>query len=113
VNDINRAIPSYVCHTWNGHSQEIANAHYMLISEEDYQRAASFVRAPELCDNSAIATIAIDNIEAQQKAQRKMAEIGDNERKDGHAGLLNFHELPSVSASGRELPELRAVHCVR
>jgi integrase len=107
VNDINRVFHSYVCHTWNGHSQEIANTHYMLIREEDYQRAASFVRVPELCGNSAIATMAIDNIEAQQKAQRKMAEIGDNERKDGHGGLLNFREFPSVSASGRELPELQ------
>jgi integrase len=109
VNDINRAFPSYVCHTWNGHSQEVANAHYMLIREEDYQRAASFVRAPELCDNSAIATIAIDNSEAQQKAQLKIAETGGNRRKDGHGGLLNFREFPSVSASGRELPELRVV----
>jgi integrase len=108
VNDINRAaFPPYVCHTWNGHSQEVANAHYMLIREEDYQRAASFVRVPELCGNSAIETIAIDNSEAQQKAQLKTAEIGGNRRKDGHGGPLNFREFPSVSASGRELPELR------
>jgi integrase len=107
VNDIRHVFDSYVCNTWNGHSQEVANAHYMLIREEDSQRAAGFVRVPELCGNSAIATTAIDNSEAQQKAQRKMAEIGDNERKDGHGGLLNFREFPSVSASGRELPELR------
>jgi integrase len=107
VNDINRVFHSYVCNTWNGHSQEVANAHYMLIREEDYQRAANFVRLPELCSNPAIATIAIDNSEAQQKAQLKIAEIGGNRRKDGHGGLLNFREFPSVSASGRELPELR------
>jgi integrase len=84
VNDINRAFPSYVCNTWNGHSQETANAHYMLIREEDYQRAASFVRVPELCDNPAIETMAIDNIEAQQKAQRKTATMS------GKTGIMAY-----------------------
>ena len=105
VNDINRVFPSYVCHTWNGHSQEIANAHYMLAREEDYQRAASFVRLPELCGNPAIETIAIDNIEAQQKAQRKMAETGNKGRKTRHSGLSNIREFPLASASGQVLPD--------
>jgi hypothetical protein len=81
VNDINRAFPSLVCNTWNGYSQEIANAHYMLVRGDDYQRAANFVRVPELCGDTAIEAMAIDNIEAQQDAQMKTAETGGNGRK--------------------------------
>jgi hypothetical protein len=77
----------------------------MLAREEDYQRAASFVRLPELCGNPAIETIAIDNIEAQQKAQRKMAETGDKGRKTRHSGLSNIREFPLASASGQVLPD--------
>ena len=113
--------PAATCTAWLGHTQAIAEAHYYMVRDEDFDRAASTTASNQTAPNSASQSGANSGAHAaqiraqQQAASTSRAWQSDAQTKEGSAlmpipaGRCNALHVPGNGRGGTRTHDISRV----
>jgi integrase len=96
VTELAAEYPSAVCTSWMGHTQAVAEAHYHMVRDEDFVRAAAeFTRSPSVPANAQSGANSGASM-SQNTAQQRAASTGHNQQKQSQTDKgASFMPAPS------------------
>jgi integrase len=96
VTELAAEYPSAVCTSWMGHTQAVAEAHYHMVRDEDFVRAAAeFTRSPSVPANAQSGANSGASM-SQNTAQQRAASTGNNQQKQSQTDKgVSFMPVPS------------------